>query len=169
MFAPSEPIHSVLSFPLLPGKPKSDHLISYSNKNVVYVSCNTDSNLQIQCSVLSLLCSASPSQFLCLLQLLLLGRGSCMHNLCTFLQNLLSRSTSGDFLLFLTTQPPRSVSISHPSLSYCKLPVCSIGLPNHFVATHGFFSCFSNLFFFFFGHSLRLTIHPKSEFMFEKF
>lgn len=85
VFAPSEPIHSVLSFPLLPGKPKSDHLTSYSNKKVIYVSCWTDSH-PILSSESLLSSSTAQSLFIHCSCFSLVGFWS-MHSLFPFLQN----------------------------------------------------------------------------------
>ena len=168
MFAPSEPIHSVLSFPLLPGKPKSDHLISYSNEKVIYVSCWTYSHPTL--SSLSLLSSPSTTQ-------LLFTHCSCC-SLVGFphawpaplppkLSSLVAFLLLTFFFFCLTTQPPRCLS---PVL----IPVFHITQVTHLlyrrtaqplVATRGFFSFFSNTLFFL---SPFLTIHPSSGLLLEK-
>lgn len=169
MFAPSEPIHSVLSFPPLPGKPKSDHRISCSNEKVIYASCSTGSHPTL--SSPSLLSSPSTAQLLFTHCSCYPWWGNSVHGLCLFSKILLSSSTSSVFFFFcLTTEPPR-----FPSL--VLIPVFHTTQVTHLLyrrtaqplaATRGFFSFFSNTLFFP-PLSPVLTIHPSTGLLLEKF
>lgn len=150
MFAPSEPIHNVLSLPLLPGKPKSDHLISYSKEKVICASCCTDSR-----PTLSLLFSLQCSAALYPLQLLLFGGVPTCVACATSSQILLSCSISSFLFFCLTTQPPTPVPSSHPSHSFALQKDSQL-----LVATCGFFAFFSNTLFFL---SLLLTTHLPTQ------
>lgn len=166
VFAPSDPIHSVLSFPLLPGKPKSDHLTSCSSEKDVYVSFT---QIHIFHSVLSVSCALPPSLSSPLTTSVVTPQRRFLYVLPVPPSSkiLLSGSTSADFLLFLPMQPPKSLSLSlipaFHNLSYLfVLQKDCLATPwPHMASLPSFQTCFFSLF-------SVLTIYLGSGLLFEK-